>query len=249
MSTPAGWYDDGLGRKRWWDGGRWTSHTIPKDAFVDGKTTANNMAFASDQAAVGRGTSVEGEEAFTFESEINGEKSTVWLFQDRIEWIKKGMSLDARKITAGVLTGGLSLIATGIGKGSYGANRATVPNTIYYNAITGISTANKGWRSVVTISAAGQTLPMWLSKVEAQEITRRLHLLITSARNPVQQESHHTVVMNMGGPAAGETIGAAQIAALANPETATALQNLQKLLYTRTITDEEYQAAKNKILG
>ncbi len=25
-STPAGWYDDGSGRKRWWDGQQWTGH-------------------------------------------------------------------------------------------------------------------------------------------------------------------------------------------------------------------------------
>jgi len=27
--TPAGWYDDGHGRLRWWDGQRWTEHTAP----------------------------------------------------------------------------------------------------------------------------------------------------------------------------------------------------------------------------
>lgn len=26
MSTPAGWYDDGSGRERWWDGSQWTDH-------------------------------------------------------------------------------------------------------------------------------------------------------------------------------------------------------------------------------
>lgn len=26
MSTPAGWYDDGSGRQRWWDGTQWTEH-------------------------------------------------------------------------------------------------------------------------------------------------------------------------------------------------------------------------------
>ncbi|MFK4762907.1 DUF2510 domain-containing protein [Microbacterium sp. ZW T5_45] len=24
MSMPAGWYDDGSGRQRWWDGQKWT---------------------------------------------------------------------------------------------------------------------------------------------------------------------------------------------------------------------------------
>ena len=48
---------------------------------------------------------------------------------------------------------------------------------------------------------------------------------------------------------AAATITAAQIQAISNPETARALQNLQALLYTRTISPEEFQRAKNKLLG
>ncbi|MEZ3160465.1 DUF2510 domain-containing protein [Microbacterium sp. BWT-B31] len=29
MSTPAGWYDDGSGRQRWWNGTAWTEHAGP----------------------------------------------------------------------------------------------------------------------------------------------------------------------------------------------------------------------------
>lgn len=29
MKPPAGWYDDGLGRQRYWDGLQWTEHTAP----------------------------------------------------------------------------------------------------------------------------------------------------------------------------------------------------------------------------
>lgn len=28
MTIPAGWYDDGSGRRRWWDGVAWTEHTV-----------------------------------------------------------------------------------------------------------------------------------------------------------------------------------------------------------------------------
>jgi hypothetical protein len=32
MTTPAGWYDDGSGRQRWWDGQQWTGHFAPETA-------------------------------------------------------------------------------------------------------------------------------------------------------------------------------------------------------------------------
>jgi hypothetical protein len=50
-------------------------------------------------------------------------------------------------------------------------------------------------------------------------------------------------------PTSNDSAAVAQINAIANPETARALQNLQNLLYTQAITDEEYQTAKNKLLG
>ncbi len=32
MTTPAGWYDDGSGRQRYWDGAQWTEHFAPAAA-------------------------------------------------------------------------------------------------------------------------------------------------------------------------------------------------------------------------
>ena len=34
MTTPAGWYDDGSGRNRWWDGGQWTEYFETPDTAV-----------------------------------------------------------------------------------------------------------------------------------------------------------------------------------------------------------------------
>jgi hypothetical protein len=45
MSTPAGWYDDGSGRQRWWDGSQWTDQYAPgADAGTGG---ASSMATPS----------------------------------------------------------------------------------------------------------------------------------------------------------------------------------------------------------
>lgn len=45
-----------------------------------------------------------------------------------------------------------------------------------------------------------------------------------------------------------DAIAAAQVNAIANPATARAIQNLQNLLYTQAITDDEFQAAKDRLL-
>jgi len=57
------------------------------------------------------------------------------------------------------------------------------------------------------------------------------------------------MVRPRGGSSSSESFATAQVHAIANPETADALQNLQKLLYTRTITDAEFKAAKAKLVG
>lgn len=45
MSTPAGWYDDGSGRLRWWDGQQWTEH------FADQQSAAPEAPAAAQGAA------------------------------------------------------------------------------------------------------------------------------------------------------------------------------------------------------
>jgi hypothetical protein len=57
------------------------------------------------------------------------------------------------------------------------------------------------------------------------------------------------VVVNIVAPTTNDAAVAAQIHALANPETARALQNLQDLLAGNVITEREFQAAKDKLLG
>lgn len=44
-------------------------------------------------------------------------------------------------------------------------------------------------------------------------------------------------------------VAVAQVNALSNPETAIALQKLHNLLFTRVLTDAEFAAAKEKLLG
>lgn len=66
MTTPAGWYDDGSGRQRWWDGTQWTEHFAPAAepaaaetesaaSETEAVTTEADTSF-SDSAAAGYDT-------------------------------------------------------------------------------------------------------------------------------------------------------------------------------------------------
>lgn len=45
--TPAGWYDDGHGQLRWWDGSQWTAHTAPLAQQTVQQPTAPRPAAAA----------------------------------------------------------------------------------------------------------------------------------------------------------------------------------------------------------
>ncbi len=50
-AAPAGWYDDGTGAQRWWDGSRWTEH------YAD--FTERDVALRADAVAPAVGAGVE----------------------------------------------------------------------------------------------------------------------------------------------------------------------------------------------
>lgn len=50
MTTPAGWYDDGSGRQRWWDGQQWTEHFAPEAAAPAEEEAAVPAAPAAGEA-------------------------------------------------------------------------------------------------------------------------------------------------------------------------------------------------------
>lgn len=51
-TTPPGWYDDGHGALRWWDGAQWTEHVATPDPEIDGETapTEADIVAANDAA-------------------------------------------------------------------------------------------------------------------------------------------------------------------------------------------------------
>lgn len=54
MSTPAGWYDDGSGRQRWWDGQQWTEQYAPDTETPSAEATpADDTAVTTSYPAPG----------------------------------------------------------------------------------------------------------------------------------------------------------------------------------------------------
>lgn len=51
MSTPAGWYDDGSGRQRWWDGTQWTEHFAPEQQAAPAPSAAVTSDAPTEQYA------------------------------------------------------------------------------------------------------------------------------------------------------------------------------------------------------
>ncbi|MDN3443768.1 DUF2510 domain-containing protein [Microbacterium sp. APC 3901] len=50
MTTPAGWYDDGSGRQRWWDGTQWTEHFAPIVESAEPAAAEHTGGSAGDHA-------------------------------------------------------------------------------------------------------------------------------------------------------------------------------------------------------
>ena len=50
MTTPAGWYDDGSGRQRWWDGTQWTEHFAPIVDSTEPAADASTAVSTDDEA-------------------------------------------------------------------------------------------------------------------------------------------------------------------------------------------------------
>ena len=58
MKTPAGWYDDGSGAQRYWDGNVWTSHVALPDPFGGDPGVASRPRKSKVGLYIGIGVSV-----------------------------------------------------------------------------------------------------------------------------------------------------------------------------------------------
>lgn len=93
-NAQAGWYDDGSGRTRYWDGVAWTEHFAPTDPIA-GTTRHDHDGKTSEGAPVG-----SGDMAVTTAREHH-EFRTVWTIRGTealatAKWLKKGWEVDTQ---------------------------------------------------------------------------------------------------------------------------------------------------------
>lgn len=158
---------------------------------------------------------------YQFTSHIAGKNAKVSIYADRVEW-DKARGVSGGKITAGVLTGGLSMLATGVKNGKAGTEMIPV------QSITSITTSRDGMlNSKVSVITAGNTVDFRVSHAEAKIVKDTLTRLMLGS-HPTQ---------------------AAPAAAPATPDVTAQLQQLAALRDSGVLTEEEFAAKKAEILA
>lgn len=110
-TTPPGWYDDGHGATRWWDGTRWTEHVAGTDAAPPAPA-----AVPGPPAAAAEGVAREGATATAVAAPPEPKKPNRW-----IVWVVVGAVVLALLIGAAVAIPLLTLGAARLGALADGA--------------------------------------------------------------------------------------------------------------------------------
>jgi len=164
----------------------------------------------------------------TFESEVSGLSSghsKVSIFGDRVEWEAKKRGISVGKIVGGVLTGGASLLVTGVGEGSYGVRHTGDSEVLPIDAVTSVSTHKDGRVSVLRVMTASGEVAF---KAQNNVVDQAKQMLVELMRQRGSQ--------------------AAVQAAPAAPSGA-ALTEIRQMYEKGLLTEDEFAAAKRKVLG
>ncbi|KUL69961.1 MULTISPECIES: SHOCT domain-containing protein [unclassified Streptomyces] len=163
----------------------------------------------------------------TFKSHIEGKNADVAIYQDRIEWSRpRGMS--AKKLTAGLLTGGASLLATGVRSSDAGTEMNPVRN------IASVVTKRDGLMfTKVVVVASGNNIDFRVPHDAAPRIKTLLTDLILG-RIPAPEQAP--------APAPAPVPQAA-------PTPVEQLRQLAELRDAGILSDEEFTTKKAEILA
>lgn len=165
----------------------------------------------------------------TFKSHIEGRNADVSIYRDRIEWVR-GRGVSGKKLTAGLLTGGVSFLATGVRGSGAGTEMIPVKN------ISSVVTKRDGLMfTKIVVVASGNTIDFRVPHDAAPGIKSLLTDLVLG----------HV-------PAPGHTPPPPVQPSASPSQTGSAVEQLQQLAQLRDagiLTDEEFAAKKTEILA
>lgn len=166
-------------------------------------------------------------------SHIDGKNAKVRLWPNRLEW-ERPRGLSAGKITAGALTGGMSLLATGV-KGGKDEH-----DMVLLEHVTNVSSRKDGlmYYAVEVQTASGGAVNSIAFRVSKDEAAQ-FRAAILEAMEALKSRSETRVVVEQAAPAAPAT---------AAPDIAAQLQQLASLRDAGILTEEEFGAKKAELL-
>ena len=231
-NLPPGWYDDGSGRKRWWDGRKWT--------------VLRQLAKSEPDAPSGEPP------LFSYSGKsTEGAPLEVFVYDDRIEWVEKA-GVSGAKVAAGILTGGISLLATGTGKGSY-SHASSDLSVLRFDSVTGVSSKRQGFQVAVQVSSPSLSFTLLMGRGEAHQFARQLEETIRQHREKSSQAASQPAInVSVGNfnrekdRAAADTRDAA---GPAQPDLVGQLQELSALHEQGVLSTDEFQAMKARLLN
>lgn len=169
---------------------------------------------------------MEAQALHQFTSHIGGKNAVVTIYPDRIEWLKpRGVS--GGKITAGIMTGGLSMFATGVKNGKSGTEMIPI------KAISSVTTRRDGMiNSFVSVITTGNTVDFRVSHKEAAIVKETLTRLMLGSH-----ETQSAPVVPDVSPAPN-----------ASSDITAQLQQLAALRDAGVLTEDEFSAKKAQLL-
>lgn len=195
------------------------------------KTKGDFAASLNDEVTLKPG---EPQPIMEVESHISGKNAKVRLWPDRIEW-ERPRGVSGGKITAGVMTGGLSLLATGVKGGKDEHDMVLLKN------VTNVSSKKDGivYYAVEVQTASGgavNSVAFRVSKVEAAQF----RTAVLNAMHELEAKASAPVIVQQT-PVPEPVLG--------TPDLATHLQQLASLRDQGILTEEEFAAKKADILS
>lgn len=173
MSTPAGWYPNGEQWETYWDGAAWTDQHRPvAPAGMPAPPAPPTTQVSVQDPEQGAAAYTDDGALMRFKSHVGGKNADVAIYPDRVEWVMaRGVS--GGKITAGILTGGASMLVTGVRNGKAGSEM------IPMKSITGVSTKRDGMiNTIVTVTSSSAAIGFRVSHKEAEQMRQLLNQLI-----------------------------------------------------------------------